>query len=1457
MERLTRPEKLDIDPQSATAFKAFKFWLLNFENFLRFIQVEEDNQRLTALLSMVSLRVYENIQDETTYTAAIKVLKGLYDQPVNRVHARLVLASRKQQPGESSRAYLQVLKALGKDCNCVDKTAAEITSDLVRDAYVAGLRSNEVRLRLLEQGVEKLEDVARIAITMEDAALKSTELSRDWTPRSDVSKVPFYPTPDGLSAAATLPRANPKCYFCGRNKHSRSQCPARKARCQKCLKNGHFAAVCRSKMAASKHSASCEAQPPLSHSNSSSPELSSNESEGSPARQRLTSRRRRTRKGQPTVATMVMACLSPAAAAAATVTPGADATAAAATATDTPGADATAAAAAATDTPGADATAAAAAATDTPGADATAAAAAATDTPGADATAAAAAATDTSGADATAAAAAATDTPGADATAAAAAATDTPGADATAAAATPAANQVLTLASIADDRQGPTTDHEQLQTPLLTIHPPQQHFREVLQPAPRALTTSSRCVTSSRKTRLSTASITLNQQCSHPLTRAMELIKVHGHYTNCLFDSGSTDSFIQPDLALHWGLDIIPTTQRISLATRSHSTGIKGYCIATLEVQGVTVTHFKLFVLPQLCAPVLLGLDFQCQFQTVSLHFGGPHAPLSVCHRHRPTPEAPEQPAPVPRGQSCGLSTLRIAPPALFANLTPGWKPVATKSRQYSYENRQFIRSEVRRLLDEGIIEPSSSPWRAQVVVVKNGEKLRMVVDYSQTINRFTLLDAYPLPRITDVVNQIAQYRIFSTIDLRSAYHQLPIRCEDRPFTAFEANGRLYQFLRVPFGVTNGVAVFQREMDRMVDQNGLTATFPYLDNITICGHDMQDHDANLDKFLQTARQLNLTYNLDKCVFRTTRLAILGCVVENGIVMPDPDRMRPLMDLPPPHTQKALKRCLGLFSYYAQWVPNYADKARPLIKTTSFPLSTEATAAFDRIKSDIAAATLHAIDESVPFQVESDASDFALAATLNQAGRPVAFFSRTLQGPESRHSSIEKEAQAIVEAVRRWRHYLAGRRFTLLTDQRAVSFMFSNTQRGKIKNDKIARWRIELSTFNYDILYRPGKLNDPPDALSRGTCASIQMDRLRKLHEALCHPGVTRFAHFVKARNLPYTIEEIRSMTRACSVCAECKPHFFRPDNSHVIKATRPFERLSVDFKGPLPSTNRNTYILTAIDEYSRFPFAVACPDTTATSVIQALHSIFTIFGYPNSIHSDRGSSFMSSELQQYLLECGIASSRTTSYNPRGNGQVERENATIWRAVTLALRSKGLPTSHWQEVLTSALHSIRSLLCTATNATPHERMFLFPRKSESGTTVPAWLTVPGPVLLRRHVRHSKNDPLVDRVTLLHANPHYAYVEFPDGREDTVSVRDLAQDAVDPANPPTPYAPGPVPQQKDQQHPNDSGHPADKTTGELSDGAVAPDEPAGDTTPATPIPAPRRSRRMVRPPDRYSP
>ena len=145
----------------------------------------------------------------------------------------------------------------------------------------------------------------------------------------------------------------------------------------------------------------------------------------------------------------------------------------------------------------------------------------------------------------------------------------------------------------------------------------------------------------------------------------------------------------------------------------------------------------------------------------------------------------------------------------------------------------------------------------------------------------------------------------------------------------------------------------------------------------------------------------------------------------------------------------------------------------------------------------------------------------------------------------------------------------------------------------------------------------------------------------------------------------------------------------------------------------------------------------------------------------SSIYSS--ASFFSSllDLQDFLLSRGVATSRTTAFNPKGNGQVERLNGTLWKSIALILKSEGLPTSQWEKVLPNALHAIRSLLCTATNETPHERFFLFNRKSATGTTLPSWLSSPGLVLMRRNVRSSKYDPLVDEVELLDCNPMFVY------------------------------------------------------------------------------------------------
>lgn len=255
------------------------------------------------------------------------------------------------------------------------------------------------------------------------------------------------------------------------------------------------------------------------------------------------------------------------------------------------------------------------------------------------------------------------------------------------------------------------------------------------------------------------------------------------------------------------------------------------------------------------------------------------------------------------------------------------------------------------------------------------------------------------------------------------------------------------------------------------------------------------------------------------------------------------------------------------------------------------------------------------------------------------------------------------------------------------------------------------------------------------------------------------------------------MEDIRKLTASCPICAEVKPRFHR-NRGTLIKSTSPFERLNIDFKGPLHSSTNNKYILTIVDEYSRFPFTFACPDMTSTTVIKCLRQLFVIFGTPSYVHSDRGTCFISQELKGFLGSLGIASSRTTAYNPQGNGQCERYNGIIWRTIQLSLKSQRLRIDQWESVLQEALHAIRSLLCTATNCTPHERMFIYPRRSSNGTTVPTWLSVPGPVYLRKHVRTNKYEPLVEEVQLIEANPDYAHVRFLNGKETTVSTRHLA-------------------------------------------------------------------------------
>ena len=838
---------------------------------------------------------------------------------------------------------------------------------------------------------------------------------------------------------------------------------------------------------------------------------------------------------------------------------------------------------------------------------------------------------------------------------------------------------------------------------------------------------------------------------------------VNGIKAETLVDTGSVFNHISESFMKRANLIPQPTNHVIGLAVKGCDFHSVGFCNVSVVVDGRSYDNVKVVVLKDLLTDVIIGQDFMKQHESVNFHFGGSKPSLNL--------------------GAVGLPAIKTATPIeLFKHLSPDIVPVATKSRRYSSADKKFISAEVKQLHQSDQIESSFSPWRAQPLVVKPEDDFhrdRMAIDYSPTINKFTRLDAYPLPRMQDVVDFVAQYSVYSTLDLRSAYHQLEIPVEDRKYTAFEADGRLWQWKRVPFGLTNAVPAFQRVIDDIIKNNKCDGTVAYLDNITVGGKDQEEHDRNLSKFLAVAKSSNLTLNENKCVYSTDTVDLLGYRICKGVIRPDPERAEALLQIPAPVNAKQLQRVVGLFAYYAQWISHYSDKIKPLINSSSFPLQGEALSSFLLLKKELGAVSLGVIDESIPFVVETDASEIAVSATLNQNNRPVAFFSRSLNKSELRHSSVEKEATAVIEAIRKWSHFLSGRKFQLITDQKSVSFMFNCNSHGKVKNAKILRWRLELQQFDYDIVYRAGKLNTAPDALSRTFCSAVQDNTLEEIHEALCHPGVTRFYHYIKTKNLPYSVEDVRKVIGKCHVCAKEKPNFYRPPAVPLIKATQPMERLSVDFKGPLPSVTKNRYIFTVVDEYSRFPFVFPCANPDASSAVSCLMQLFSIFGACNYVHSDNASCFKSyDEFVSQMHQLGVATSNSSVYNPASNGQCERYNGIVWKNVKLAVASKGLKITQWESVLPQVLHSVRSLLCTSTNATPHERFFGFPRRSALGVSLPTWLSKSGPVLLKRHVRRSKHDPLVDQVELIHATPSYAKVRFPSGREATVSLRDVA-------------------------------------------------------------------------------
>ncbi len=434
--------------------------------------------------------------------------------------------------------------------------------------------------------------------------------------------------------------------------------------------------------------------------------------------------------------------------------------------------------------------------------------------------------------------------------------------------------------------------------------------------------------------------------------------------------------------------------------------------------------------------------------------------------------------------------------------------PIKQKPYRCSPAKLQELKAHVEEMLGEGVIVPSTSPYAAPVVLVpkKNTTKTRFCVDFRK-LNAATQTDAYPIPNIQEILESLAGSSIFTTLDLNSGYWQVPMDENSKEKTAFICPFGLYQFEVMPFGLKNAPATFQRLMEVVLAQHLGKICMVYLDDIIIHSSSLEQHFHDIQAVLDRLREAGLTINMKKCQFCRTTLNFLGHVVSDAGVQVDEEKTRAVQSFPTPRNLKELQRFLGLAGWYHRFVPHFSSIAEPLNalkrKDVKYLWTPACQAAFDILKQHLASPPiLGHPDFTLPFIVYTDASDVGLGAVLAQptgfgSEQVIAFASRTLNSAERNYSTTEQECLAVVWALEKWRYYLEGRKFTVVTDHSSLIWVFK-TQK---PSTRLIRWALRLQEFSFTVEYRKGKYNIVPDALSRApvvvadspfpTCAAVQ------------------------------------------------------------------------------------------------------------------------------------------------------------------------------------------------------------------------------------------------------------------------------------------------------------------------------------------------------------------------------
>ena len=443
------------------------------------------------------------------------------------------------------------------------------------------------------------------------------------------------------------------------------------------------------------------------------------------------------------------------------------------------------------------------------------------------------------------------------------------------------------------------------------------------------------------------------------------------------------------------------------------------------------------------------------------------------------------------------LGTIKAAKHRI--DLEEGAKPVYQPPYRAGHRARGIEKAEIGRMLQEGVIEPASSEWASPVVLVpKKDGSLRFCVDYRR-LNKLTRRDSYPIPRMDECIDSLGDATVFTTLDCNSGYWQVEVDEPDRDKTTFTSHMGLFRFIRMPFGLKNAPATFQRAVDIVLSRVKWQYALVYLDDVIVYSKTLREHFSHMRTILSLLQDAGVSLKLPKCHFFQASVDYLGHVIRPGKLEVSTRTCDAIKQAKPPTTQTGIRSFIGLCNVFRRFVPNFARIATPLNRKLekgqpfNFETLTDAEyAAFEELKRRLVSPPILALPKrDGQYKLDTDACDTQVGSTLlqDQGGgefHPVGYWSRALTKQERDYTTTEKECLAIVWSILLLRPYLEGQRFTVRTDHDSLRWVLNLAD----AKGRLARWRLRLSEFDFDVEHRAGIKHQAADALSRMTTTGL-------------------------------------------------------------------------------------------------------------------------------------------------------------------------------------------------------------------------------------------------------------------------------------------------------------------------------------------------------------------------------